>query len=274
MPEIFADEFASQVSASPQIIRRHCGNGMTGARRDPETNRWIIDPEAARPWLLEHAPKIAKRMPIGMSPPLGSSQPPPEPSPTQSNLQTAPQIITIPLTEQPSPPLTLPPVPPALPGADPLTTHIAMLQQLMGVTLELMGGGELSGQASTLFKQLSSECRQLMQLQREEKKADAQLMERDHHRIVVETMAKLIVQEGDSVKSILPGVVAAALSKAGIEFADPKRALNIIRDAGAQAWESALGRMALHIREAMRARRVDDPPAPVEQQEQPARSVG
>lgn len=244
MATVSPDEFAEMVGATPQVIRRHCKAGMPGARK--RGRFWRIDPEKAKAYLEDpaNAPKLSRRMPVdlggGKAEAKGTGRKKRGRGPGSKRPTAPPPSIDVGLDD---------PAPPA--PNDPLEEQILALRPIIRALEATMAQkGTVSPSLGQLYKQLSSELREVVLLQRREKEADARLMDREEHRITVTTLARLVQQEGSALAANVPDAVIAALAEAGIEFDDPKTAIMLMQQVVRDQWEACLLRMAEWIRQA------------------------
>lgn len=206
------------VDVTPKTIARECSKGMPGAKRDGR--RWVITaPVRAAKWLKDpdKCPRVAARAPIKIPKVQAASRAAKRPPPIER---------------------------------DPIDDHIAEVRLLVDVIQTTIREGGFHPQLFTAFKQTSSELRELILLRRKEKEADARLMPRELHALVVETFARLDQQEAESLPRILPDVIVSALAQGRLEPKNPKKALRIITDAVQKELEKFMARKADHIRQA------------------------
>jgi len=210
-------EFGDKHGISAEVIRRYCKRkDVKWAKRDGRL--WMVDEEKALAWLNDpkNTSKIAARAPVEIP------------------VQTAPVAAPT--------------------SADPITQTIATLQLLVSAMAATMGQGKISPHITQMFKQVSSELRDLITLQREERQANDQLMEKEEHRIVVNTLARLVEQEGSALKMTVPESMITELSRVEVEFEEPKKAMTIMAQVMRDEWEKCLGRMSDFIRDAVESR--------------------
>lgn len=211
-------QLAELTGCTPEMLRRHALTmGKSIAKRSGKM--WKFHPEKAPKWLdqPENAPKIANR-----------------------------QAVDIDAAEQAEPAAQSPD------ATDPLTQHIAMMQAIVTALVSCMRAGKIDPRIATMFKQCSSELRELIELQRKEREADKRLMDRETHRMGITTLARLIEQEGRAMANQVPDAMVQALSDGGIEFEDPIRAITLMAESARELWNDCLGRMADSIRKARR----------------------
>ena len=216
-------QFAAMIGASPQAILTLCKAGMAGAVWDEQRRRWRIEPAAAKAWCSDphNAPRISLRQPVALKP-----KPP-------DRLRKTPVNWAHSWTESN-------PVSPA----DAIGIYISMLQTIVNGLIATMRQGELDSRGVEIFKKLSSELRQMVELARREREADDSFILRETHQASLEALARLVVVEGDVMARALPECILMRFTEASIEFPDAKAALLLIGEAVKLEWDRCLQRVA------------------------------
>ncbi len=202
-PSAFAKALGDRVTE--RGIRKLCEAGMAGATRVGE--RWKIDIEAATRWLSnpDNAPKIAERLPMDM---------------TESDIAD----VTVAITAAPPPP------PPPSNGsvASVLEYDIPRIRLVAAALLDVMTGGKFEPRAASMLKQTLSELRLAETHVLAMRQADARLMDRDRHRIILTTVAASFRTELESVATRWPDAILSGLTEADVTVSDPSEALRVI----------------------------------------------
>jgi len=224
------------IGASPQAILTLCKAGMAGAVWDEQRRRWRIEPAAAKAWCSDshNAPRISLRQPIAL-----------KPKPPDRSRRTHPNWAHRWTESNP------------VSAAEAIGIYISMLQTIVNGLIATMRQGELDSRGVEIFKKLSSELRQMVELARREREADESLVSREMHQTSLEALARLVRVEGDVMARSLPECILMRLTEASIEFPDAKAALLLIGEAVKLEWDRCLQRIADFIERALNQRSRD-----------------
>lgn len=243
MADVTTQTIAKELDVSARLIRTYAElhPKALGAKKGSR-GRWTFrDQKKAVAWLRKNAAKIRARTPT-IVPPVEIS--PAKKKKAKVEVEISPAISSAGGRSNGT-----------SSSSDLLQAQADRMNLIVDALIRCFAAGSIDPTTAKIYKDLSSECRRLVDQAHKEREREGRLMDRGEHRITIEGLARLDANETQALRVGLPDKLLAGLAARKVKVGDAKKARSALAGAIDDAVEDYFQRKAAAVADAIRRSR-------------------